>query len=195
MEFGKPLSPGRERAADVARKPFDPDAVLAAVVRGERSCGDLDLRIGRDGTWFYRGSPIGRPPLVKLFASVLRRGPDGGYWLVTPAEQGRVEVEDAPFVAVELRVEGEGSGARRLSLRTNLDEWVTLGEAHPLRLAPGAGGALVPYVRVRDRLDARVARSVFYHLVELAEPAPGGDNDVIGVWSAGRFFPLGSTDG
>ena len=176
----------------MARKPFDADAILAAIARGERSCGDFEMRIDRAGTWYYRGSPIGRPPLVKLFASVLRRDPDGGYWLVTPAEQGRIEVEDAPFVAVELAAEGEGRG-RLLRLRTNLDDWVPLDAEHPLRLVPDARGAMVPYLRVRDRLDARVARSVFYHMVELAEPSPEDDNDAVGVWSAGRFFPLGST--
>ena len=173
------------------RQPFDPDALLAAIARGEQSCGDFEMRIARDGTWFYRGSPIGRLPLVKLFASVLRRGPDGGYWLVTPVEQGRVEVEDVPFVAVELRCEGSGP-SQLLELRTNLDEWVAVNAAHPLELRDQADGTQLPYVRVRDKLDARVARSVFYHLVELAEPCPDGVEDVLGVWSAGRFFPLGS---
>lgn len=175
------------------RRPFDADAILAAIVRGERTCGDFELRIDRDGGWHYRGSPITRLPLVKLFASVLRRAPDGSYWLVTPVEQGRVEVEDVPFVAVELEAEGSGRD-QRLRLRTNLDEWVTLDAGHPLRLVPAPGGAEVPYVTVRDGLDARVARPVFYHLAELAEPAPDADNGVLGVWSAGRFFPLGSVD-
>jgi hypothetical protein len=175
------------------RRPFDADAILAAIVRGERTCGDFELRIDRDGVWHYRGSPITRLPLVKLFASVLRLAPDGSYWLVTPAEQGRIEVEDVPFVAVELAAEGTGR-EQRVRVRTNLDEWVMLGADHPLRLVPAAGGAEVPYVRVRDRLDARLVRSVFYHLVELAEPAPAADNGILGVWSAGRFFPLGSVD-
>jgi uncharacterized protein len=177
----------------VARRPFDADAILAAIVRGERACGDFELRIDRDGVWHYRGSPITRLPLVKLFASVLRRAPDGSYWLVTPAEQGRIEVEDVPFVAVELAALGSGRD-QRLRLRTNLDEWVGVDDDHPLRLAPASGGAQVPYLRVRDRLDARLSRSVFYHLVELAEPAPDADNGIVGVWSAGRFFPLGSVD-
>ncbi|MEK0082761.1 DUF1285 domain-containing protein [Benzoatithermus flavus] len=178
----------------MARKPFDPEAVLAAIARGERACGDFAMRIDREGTWHYQGSPIRRLPLVKLFATVLRRAPDGSYWLVTPVEQGRIEVEDVPFVVVELRSEGEGP-AQRIELRTNLDEWVPLDAAHPLRLAPALDGARIPYVTVRDQLEARVSRSVFYHLVELAEPAPDGHDDVVGVWSAGRFFPLGSVDG
>lgn len=175
----------------MARKPFDADAILAAIARGERSCGDFEMRIDPNGAWYYRGSPIQRPALVKLFASVLRRGPDGGYWLVTPVEQGRVEVEDVPFVAVELEADGEGKG-RVLHFRTNLDEWVPLDAEHPLRMERQADGTTIPYIRVRDRLDARVARSVFYHLVELAEPAQGGNNGAIGVWSAGRFFELGA---
>src|SRR5215218_10459883 len=146
------------------RQPFDPDALLAAIARGERSCGEFELRIARDGSWYYRGSPIVRLPLVKLFASVLRRGPDDGYWLVTPAEQGRVEVEDVPFVAVELRSRGCGQ-SQLLELRTNLDEWVPLDADHPLQLRAQPDGGLLPYIRVRDKLDARVSRSVFYHLV------------------------------
>lgn len=175
------------------RKPFDPDALLAAIARGERSCGDFQMRIARDGTWYYQGTPIRRLELVKLFATVLRRGPDGRYWLVTPVEQGLIEVGDVPFVAVELR--GEGEGPRQcLSLRTNLDHWVPVDEAHPLEMRPQPDGATAPYIRVRDSLDARVSRSVFYHLVELAQPAPNGVDEV-GVWSSGRFFPLGTVDG
>jgi uncharacterized protein len=149
------------------------------------------MRIDRAGDWFYRGSRIDRPALVRLFASVLRRAEDGSHWLVTPAEQGRIEVEDAPFVAVEMRAEGEGRG-RLLSFRTNLDEWVPLDGRHPLRLAAGEGGAMVPYLTVRDRLEARLGRSAYYELVELAEPGEGGAG--LGVWSGGRFWPLGGGD-
>lgn len=175
----------------MARQAFDPEAILAAIARGERAARDFEIRIDRDGGWHYQGSPIRRLPLVKLFASVLRRAEDGSYWLVTPVEQGRVEVEDVPFVIVELATEGEGQ-SQRIALRTNLDEWVPLDDCHPLRLAPTPDGAEVPYVTVRDKLEARVSRPVFYHLVELAEPAPGGHDGVVGVWSAGRFFPLGA---
>jgi len=174
------------------RKPFDPDALLAAIARGERSCGDFQMRIARDGTWYYQGTPIRRLELVKLFATVLRRGPDGRHWLVTPAEQGVIEVEDVPFIAVELRAEGAGVD-QRVSLRTNLDEWVAVDAAHPLEMRPQPDGSRAPYVRVRDSLDARVTRSAFYHLVELAEAAPDGV-DGVGVWSGGRFFPLGTID-
>jgi hypothetical protein len=128
--------------------------------------GDLDMRIARDGTWFYRRSPIARLPLVKLFASVLRREPDGRYWLVTPAERCRIEVEDVPFLAVALAVEGEGR-EQQLIFRTNLDDIVTAGPDHPLRVETAASGAPAPYILVRDNLEAKIGRPVFYDLVEL----------------------------
>ena len=148
------------------------------------------MRIARDGTWFYRGSPINRIPLVKLFASVLRREPDGGYWLVTPAERRRIEVEDVPFLAVALTAEGEGRD-RRLIFRTNLDEFVTAGPENPLRVETAASGAPAPYILVRDRIEARLARPVFYELVELGTEEPAGDALEFGVWSGGMFFRLG----
>lgn len=167
-----------------------PRASSAATLPPER---DLQLRIAGDGEWLYRGSPIRRLELVKLFASVLRREPDGSHWLVTPVERGRVEVDDAPFVAVELRRDGEGA-LQRLRLRTNLDEWLTLGPDHPLRLRRPAGGAAeagpVPYVEVRAGLEARLARPVYYELVELGEEGPDGDRQGFGVWSDGTFFAL-----
>jgi hypothetical protein len=146
------------------------------------------MRIAADGTWFYQGTPINRMPLVKLFASVLRRESDGGYWLVTPAERGRIQVEDAPFTAVEVTVEGHGPG-QRLIFRTNLDEIVALDEGHPLE-SRGPAEAPRPYLLVRDRLEARILRSVYYHLVELGEQ----QGDQFGVWSSGRFFPLGGVE-
>src|SRR6266571_1829286 len=136
--------------------------------RGRRPAielGDLDMRIARDGTWFYRGSPIGRIPLVKLFASVLRRENDGGYWLVTPAERGRVTVEDVPFVAVAFDMQGQGRG-QRLIFRTNLDEIGTAGPDHPLRVETAADGTPAPYILVRPGLEARPVRQVFYELAE-----------------------------
>jgi hypothetical protein len=170
----------------------------AAAPRRPALLGDLPMCIARDGTWFYRGSAIGRRPLVKLFASVLRREPDGDYWLVTPAERGRVQVEDAPFVAVEVTAEGQGRD-RRLTFRTNLDEAVVADAAHPIRCAgdpcSGLGSdpmsqAAIPYILVRDGLEARLLRPVFYDLVALGEQ----QGDQFGVWSSGRFFPLGRLD-
>ena len=150
----------------------------------------LDMRIARDGTWYYCGSPITRMPLVKLFSSVLRREPDGAYWLVTPVERGRVAVEDAPFIAVAVDREGEGHN-QRLIFRTNLDEIVTAGPDHPLRVETAADGTPAPYIVVRPGLEARLARPVFYELVEL-----GGEERIagelqFGVWSGGMFFRLG----
>ena len=159
-----------------------------------RDLGDLDMRIARDGTWSYRGSPIGRPALVKLFASVLRREPDGCYWLVTPAERGRIEVEDVPFLAVALTVTGDGR-VQQLIFRTNLDDIVAAGPDNPLRVETAANGEPAPYIRVRERLEARITRPVFYDLVELGREERVEDTIQFGVWSGGRFFRLGETAG
>ena len=155
--------------------------------------GDLDMRIARDGTWFYRGSPIARQPLVKLFASVLRREEDGNFWLVTPVERGRVAVEDAPFLAVELNSEGAGRD-RRLSFRTNLDEIVAAGPEHSLRIENGANGEPMPYLLVRAGLEARLNRPVFYELVDLADAERGDSGGPFGLWSDGMFFDLGDPE-
>jgi hypothetical protein len=157
-------------------------------------CGDFDMRIARDGTWFYRGSPIARKPLVKLFATVLRREDDGDYWLVTPAERGRVQVDDAPFTAVELLASGNGQ-EQVLSFRTNVDDVVTVDARHPIRVDYVTGkGEPSPYVAVRDGLDALILRPVFYHLVDLGEARRMDESEVFGVWSKGDFFPLGHLD-
>ena len=152
----------------------------------------LNIRIDRDGVWFYHGSPIGRKELVRLFASVLKRDTDGRYLLETPAECGFIEVEDAPFLAVELTSAGQGRD-RTLSFRTNLDQIVTADRDHPLHVDEDAvTREPKPYVRVRDRLEARLTRAVYYELVELgAEETIAGESR-FGVWSAGQFFPLGS---
>ena len=170
-----------------------PRASSGAVLPPRDAGRDLGLRIASDGDWLYRGSPIHRMPLVKLFASVLRREADGSYWLVTPVERGRIAVEDAPFVAIELARTGQGAG-QQLRVRTNLDEWVPIGPQHPIRLrrptgvAEGSGPA--PYVEVRDGLEARVARAVYYELVDLAEERLVEGRAWIGVWSEGDFFAL-----
>jgi uncharacterized protein len=157
-------------------------------------CGDLNMRIAQDGTWFYHGSPIGRKPLVKLFSSVLRREADGTYWLVTPVERGRVVVEDAPFTAVELAVAGSGR-SQALRFRTNLDEWVEAGPGRPIRLELGdERSGPRPYVLVRDGLEALILRPVFYELVALAVPGTA-ESQELGVWSQGAFFPLSKASG
>ena len=155
--------------------------------------GDLDMRIARDGTWYYRGSPINRIPLVKLFASVLRRDADGSYWLVTPAERGRVAVDDVPFVAVAVEVQGTGR-AQQLIFRTNLDEIVTAGLDHPLRVETAADRTPAPYILIRPGLEARLARPVFYELAELGDEERIGDEEQFGVWSGGMFFRLGEIE-
>lgn len=153
-------------------------------------CGDFDIRIARDGTWFHQGSPIGRKPLVKLFSTVLRREDDGEYWLVTPVERGRVIVEDAPFTAVEFSATGSGEN-QSLSLRTNIDTWVELDSEHPLRIAvDDETGEPRPYILVRDRLEALILRSVYYGLAELAVEEEMDEGSRFGLWSSGSFFPL-----
>jgi hypothetical protein len=153
------------------------------------SCGESGLRIGRDGTWFYQGSPIGRKPLVRLFASVLKREADGQYYLVTPAETVPIVVEDAPFLAVAMEIEGSGKDMR-ISFRTNLDEVVTAGPEHPLTFRREKDGRFTPFVLIRAGLDARIARPVYYELVAAAQEV----NGVPGIWSGGRFFPFPVTE-
>jgi len=145
-------------------------------------CGDSAMRIARDGIWYHEGSPIGRPAMVRLFSTILRREPDGRFVLVTPVEKLDIEVEDAPFVAVELRSEGEGE-ARNLAFRLNTDDLVVAGPEHRLRFEAGPH----PYLEVRGGLDALVARPVYY---ELAEIALAEGASPAGVWSGGAFFAL-----
>ena len=148
-------------------------------------CGPSDLRIARDGTWFHQGSPIGRPAMVRLFSTILRREADGSYVLVTPVEKLDIEVEDAPFVAVEMKSEGEGRD-RSLAFRLNTGDLVVAGPEHKLRFAADEDGPH-PYLHVRGGLEALVARSVYYELAELAL-AEGASPP--GLWSGGAFFPL-----
>jgi len=148
-------------------------------------CGDSDMWIARDGTWFHMGSPIGRQEMVRLFSTILRREPDGGYVLVTPVEKLDIAVEDAPFVAVEMKAEGEGRDAS-LAFRLNTGDLVTAGPEHPLRFVQADDGPR-PYLRVRGGLEALVVRSVYY---DIAERALAGNDETLGVWSDGAFFPL-----
>jgi hypothetical protein len=148
-------------------------------------CGDSEMRIARDGTWFHQGSPIGRPAMVRLFSTILRREPDGSYVLVTPVEKLGIEVEDAPFVAVEVKSEGEGRG-RRLAFRLNTGDLVVAGPDHPLRFEEKPDGPH-PYLLVRKGLEALVARPVYY---ELANAALDEAADPPGLWSDDVFFPI-----
>ncbi len=151
-------------------------------------CGDINMRIAADGTWFYCGSPIGRAPLVQLFASVMRK--EGNrFVLVTPVEKVGIRVDDAPFLAVEMFIH---SAARepQLMFRTNVDDLVTVDSEHPLRFEPGAADGLKPYVRVRGDLWALVKRALFYDLVDLGRIERIANEDWFGVRSSGLFFPM-----
>lgn len=144
--------------------------------------------------WHYQGSPIGRTPIVRLFARALKRDEAGDYWLETPVERGRIQVDDAPFLAVDVTVTGSGT-AQRLEFRTNLDEIVTADEAHPIHLRPQPPGSHPdlgprPYILLHDRIEALIARPVYYRLVELASEQAVGGVPLLGVWSCGVFFPL-----
>jgi hypothetical protein len=151
-------------------------------------CGDIDMRIAADGTWFYCGSPIGRLPLVQLFASVLRKETDR-YVLVTPAEKVGIRVDDAPFLAIEMRVEDEANEPR-LIFRTNVEDLVTVDSEHLLRFERGAAEGLKPYVKVRGDLWALIKRALFYDLVALGKTERLANQDWFGVRSCGVFFPM-----
>ncbi len=159
-------------------------------------CGDLPFIIKRDGTWLYRGSPITRKPMVCLFSTVLQREEDGSYVLETPAERGRIEVEDAAFVAVELEWCGHGS-QQSLCFRTNVDECISAGREHPIRIRHDLLNCEpTPYLHVRNGkgtfpIEARINRATYYELVALAEPGMVCGRKVLGVWSGGVFFSLG----
>jgi uncharacterized protein len=168
----------------------NPPVTAGAPRRVPHDCGHFEIRIARDGSWHYRGSPIRRKELVCLFASVLKRAPDGSYVLETPAERGAVDVEDVPFVAVEMWWR-DCAGRPCLTFRTNTDEIVTADADHPIRvhLDPVTGEPR-PYLTVRPGLEARMTRAVFYELVALAEAERVGGREVMGVWSEGMFFPI-----
>lgn len=170
--------------AEIAQRAADRKLPPVESWRPTRS-GDSGMRIARDGTWFHEGAPIGRMPMVRLFSTILRREPDGGYALVTPVERLAIAVEDAPFVAVELKTEGERE-RRRLAFRLNTGDLVVAGADHPLRFETHEDGPH-PYVHVRGGLDALIARSVYYELVEIAL---GEAADPPGLWSEGSFFAL-----
>lgn len=159
---------------------------------------NFEMRIDRNGAWYHQGSPINRKELVCLFASVLRREADGSYWLETPVERGRIEVEDAPFVAVEMCWKdcdcGDGRPRQCLTFRTNLDEIVTADAEHPIRihLCPKTREPR-PYIMVRPGLEAKISRAVFYELVALGQTEMVDGREMLGVWSEGVFFPIDET--
>jgi uncharacterized protein len=189
--------------AEPSAAPVDPGASLAAIAAALKDkrlppvdkwnppyCGPMDLRIARDGTWFYMGTPIGRKELVKLFSTVLRRDPDGAYYLVTPVEKLGITVDDAPFVAVEAMYEGQGR-ERTIGFRLNTDDYVIAGPDHPVRVEiDSVTQEPKPYVHVRKGLEALINRPVFYDLVEQGFAECGGVGEV-GLWSNGSYFRIG----
>lgn len=155
-------------------------------------CGDINMRILRDGTWMHEGQTIRRKPLVKLFASILLREPDNQFYLVTPAEKVRIQVEDCPFVAVLMQTQGAGQD-QQVCFTTNTDEVFVLDKEHALTVSEnGETGEPHPVVHVRSGLNALIARNVFYQLVELAQQEAVDGKMLLGVWSSGMFFPLTS---
>ena len=151
-------------------------------------CGDSEMRIASDGTWFHQGSPIGRKEMVRLFSTILRREPDGGYVLVTPVEKLSIQVEDAPFIAVEVTSEGEGR-ERQLAFRLNTGDLVMADGDHRIELR-GSGEEPRPYLHVRSGLEALIARPVFYELANIAIGEQDNEDDTMGIWSCGTFFEL-----
>ena len=151
-------------------------------------CGDIDMRIARDGTWFYLGTPIGRPAMVRLFSSILRRE-EGRYFLVTPAEKVGIRVDDAPFVAVDFTATGSGRD-QVLTFVTQVEDRAVAGPDHPIRVADAAGGEPAPYVLIRRNLEALIDRKSFYRLAALGCHEPHRGEDWFGAWSSGAFFPM-----
>ena len=153
-------------------------------------CGDMDMRIARDGTWFYMGTPIGRERLVRLFSTILRHDEDGKYYLVTPVEKIGITVDDAPFLVIAMKVEGEGRN-QLLTFTTNVGDETVAGPEHPMRFEiDEETGEPAPYVHVRARLDALINRAVFYDLVELGVEEEHEGERWFGIWSGGVFFPF-----
>jgi uncharacterized protein len=155
-------------------------------------CGDIDMRIAGDGTWFYMGTPIGRPALVRLFSTILKH--EGGkHFLVTPVEKVGIRVDDAPFMAVEMRKETDSRG-RVLRFRSNVDDWVDCDSAHRLRFEAAADGGLTPYLHVRADLWAKVTRALYYDLVDMGEERVVDGTPMFGVASAGEFFAMAGAE-
>jgi uncharacterized protein len=155
-------------------------------------CGDLDMRIAADGTWYYMGTPIGRPALVRLFSTILKRE-NGKHFLVTPVEKVGIRVDDAPFLAVEMRKEDDERG-NILRFRTNVDDWVTCDAGHRLRFEAASDGGLTPYLHVRSELWAKVTRALYYDLVDMGEEQVIDGRALFGVTSAGEFFAMADAE-
>ncbi len=200
--------PGSQPAAASLTKAGDARGLEALIARAARAgkglppvdrwnpdfCGDIDMEIRRDGTWFYLGTPIGRMPLVQLFSTVLRKDADGKTYLVTPVERVGIRVVDAPFVAVEMDASGEGT-EQVITFRTNVGDVVEAGPDHPLRFVDEDDtGGLKPYLLVRGRLEALVARPVMYELVSHGEEIDVDGKRMFAVRSNGQVYPIMPAD-
>jgi uncharacterized protein len=192
MTGSSPLTPGTALAR--LTEALGPEARRKGPPPVERwnpaYCGEIDMRIAADGTWHYMGSPINRPALVKLFSTVLRKDPER-YVLVTPVERVGITVEDVPFLAVEMAVDGEGE-SRQIAFRTNVDDLVQVGPEHPLRFDQGADGGIKPYVKVRGELWARVTRALALDLIALGEEKDVEGAAAFGIAAGGMFFHIAS---
>jgi hypothetical protein len=184
-----PVTPSAESIAQAARAARKGKGLPPVHLWNPPDCGDLDIRIARDGTWFYLGTPIGRPELVRLFSSILRKDGDR-YVLVTPVEKVGITVDDAPFVAVDVEAEGQGRD-QRLTFVTQVGDTATAGADHPIRVERDSDtGEPAPYVLIRDRLEALIDRKSFYRLVELGTREEVEGTRWFGLWSGGTFFPV-----
>ncbi len=188
MNDEKIVKPSAESLASAARK-ASKGGLPPVHLWNPDFCGDLDMRIARDGTWFYLGTPIGRPELVRLFSTILRKDGDD-YFLVTPVEKVGITVDDAPFVAVDFEVEGSGKD-QTLTFETNVGDFATAGPDHPIRVERDAEtGEPSPYVLIRANLEALIDRKSFYRLVDIGAHHDGW----FGIWSGGEFFPIIPSD-
>jgi uncharacterized protein len=181
----KPTADGIAQAAKAAAKKGPAPVHLW----NPEFCGDLDMRIARDGTWFYLGTPIGRMPLVKLFSSIIRKDGDD-YFLVTPVEKVGITVDDAPFVAIDFDVTGAGAD-QQITFTTQVDDVATAGPDHPIRVVRDPEtGEPSPYVLIRANLEALIDRKSFYRLVDIGTHTDVDGESWFGVWSGGKFFPI-----
>src|ERR1700761_5896043 len=193
---GQSMNQGLDRltaaAKDVATRDASAKGLPPVHLWNPPFCGDLDMRIAADASWYYMGTPIGRPALVRLFSTILKRE-DGKYFLVTPVEKGGIRGDDAPFLAVEQqKVNDEKS--RRLRFRTNVDDWVACGAGHGLRFKTAAGGGLTPYLHVRADLWAKVTRAIYYDLVDMGEERMVDGRQMFGVASGGAFCAMADAE-
>lgn len=186
------VTPSAENLATAAQKAAK-DGLPPVHLWNPLFCGDLDMQIKRDGTWFYQGTPIGRPALVRLFSTILKREGDR-YFLVTPVEKVGITVDDAPFVAVDFTVSGVGR-TQDLTFVTNVGDSATAGPDHPIRVTRDAQtGEPAPYVLIRANLEALIDRKSFYRLVDLGQHADVNGRGWFGLWSGGGFFPMIPSD-